>query len=192
MGRPSRIARRVLMSSICVGMAFVGLGCANGALRLSQGPSSIMEPAGPGTVFATIDEAAVDGLAYSYHKATQLDGGQSALGGTVYRVAHGYSYEVPRVVPQPDPDRVQIVLNPRDVAHFATYPKGSLVENRMNESHSHHDRRNVDKLDPLHRPAFILTPSLDVKSYMGTRSEFVASIVAVSSGAPASEIASTR
>ncbi len=73
---------------------------------------------------------------------------------------------------------------PRMIAHFATYPKGSLLENRMNERHSAHDRKNVDQRDPLHRPAFILTPSLDVKSYMGANSNFVASILATESGVP--------
>ncbi len=172
------------MGAIWVGMGLAGTGCATGILQRGHHAAPIVEAAGPGTVFATIDEAAVDGLAYSYRRAKQLDGGQSALGGTVFKVAEGYSYETSPFAPRGDRDRVRLVLQLRDVAHFATYPKGSLLENRMNERHSAHDRKNVDQRDPLHRPAFILTPSLDVKSYMGANSNFVASILATESGVP--------
>lgn len=93
MGWPRMIARFAGMGAIWVGMGLAGTGCATGILQRGHHAAPIVEAAGPGTVFATIDEAAVDGLAYSYRRAKQLDGGQSALGGTVFKVAEGYSYE---------------------------------------------------------------------------------------------------
>ncbi len=169
------MVRSVAIASTCIGIGLAASGCALGSLSLGSRVPTTLDPAGPGTVFSTIDEAAVDGLAYAYLEAPRVD---RARGGTVHRVERGYSYELQRVAPSSDPDRVEIVLRDRDVAHFATYRKGTSQENRLNERHSLHDRRNVDRVDPQHRPAFILTPSLQVRGYGGNHGEFIASIIA--------------
>ncbi len=189
MRSPKKIARMASMGSLLLGLGWLGVSCAVGPLQLGQRGLAPAEPAGPGTVFVTVEDAAVDALAHAYRKASRRQQRQRAWGGTVYRVEHGYSYEVPRAGFPDDPDSVQIALRDRDVAYFTTYPKGTPRENELNESHSERDRRNVDEADPRHRPSFILTPSLQVKVYAGSRrgSEFVATVLPVSS-----EVASVR
>ena len=181
MSQPRTTVCSVLLCAMLTGTGLAGAGCSTRPTPFGHRTIPIVEPAGPGSVFSTIDEAAVAGLAYAYRESDLVDRHQWARGGTVYQVGHGYSYRAVRVARREDPDRVQISLRDHDVAHFATYPKGTHQEDRLNESHSAHDRRNVDELDPRHRPAFILTPSLQVKGYGGAHSDFITTIVSENS-----------
>ena len=125
---------------------------------------------GPGAVFATVDAAAVDALAYAHSIGMKRGDERLMRGGTIVRVEGGFSYAVPETASRFEPRQVRIRLTANSVAHYKTYPKqktGWRMTNRMNETHSDVDRANVDKLDPRHRPSYILTPSLAVKVYRG-------------------------
>ena len=64
--------------------------------------------------------------------------------------------------------RIAYSLEPRDVARFAIYPRvGDRDVDRANERPSRVDRRGVSAIDPLHRPLYILHPSLAVRVYRG-------------------------
>jgi len=124
---------------------------------------------GPGVVFDTIDAAVVDALAYSHVSAHESGNRWLMRGGTIEKVEGGFTYGEPVVASRFDRSHVKIGLGSTDVAHFKTYPRsvGSHRTNLLNETHSDEDRANVDKVDPYHRPSYILTPSLKVKAYRG-------------------------
>lgn len=121
---------------------------------------------GPKTVFPSVEAAAFDALSYSYLQSRAMRRPSRALGGSIYPVRGGFSYEEPIVAEKFSPDEVVYSLRRQDVAHFHTYPKhwDSRV-NKARETLSKSDRTVVNSLDPLHRPSFILTPRLKVKVY---------------------------
>ena len=87
--------RSSLLSGVALIMtALLGLGCAQvpqllAALR--TGPVQL-KAWGPGTVFGSIDAAAVDALTYAYLQAEAAHNTELMRGGTIYATRSGYSY----------------------------------------------------------------------------------------------------
>ena len=109
---------------------------------------------GPGTVWPTIDAAAVDALRFTHNLSPRS---RVERGGAIRRAQDGFSYEV---VVRGTGESVQVRLGREDVAWFHTHIQtvSSLV-NRLNEEPSPGDREMVDRVDPRRRPLYILTPS---------------------------------
>lgn len=171
------MAKRHLLLGLFLGIA---MGCATAPVleapaelgeavrtRLSNDP--LIEPIqGPGTTFETIDEAAIDGLAWCYLKS-RGERPVRVRGGSVRPVpSGGYAYDEIATARAIRPYRLWIRVEPTDVAYFIHVPgPGS----RENESHSRVHRANVDRRDPLHRPSYLLTPRLRVQVYRGAGEE---------------------
>ncbi len=146
---------------------------ANGIGALRSAPPDL-EAQGPGTVFSSAEAAAVDALTYSHLQA--LDARQTGRmrAGTIHRVGDGYSYDEVHLAGALRRHQVRYTLKPQDVARFHIYPQGNdIVVNRANERPSRVDRRSVSVIDPLHRPLYILHPSLVVREYRGEDHELV-------------------
>jgi hypothetical protein len=74
---------------------------------------------------------------------------------------------------------VRLGVRANHAATYIVHPRtGSTTVDRANEQITKHEKRLVDRIDPLHRPIFILTPSGRVLAY--------------SHGAPVVELASMR
>jgi len=183
-----RSVRSAIPTAIVILVALAGLGCA----QLSQAPpiavtafdapppvvaplddpESGLTAQGPGTVFPSIEAAAVDALTYAYLSAKAARNVERARGGSIYATRGGYSYDEIRVAGRLVPQRVSYTLEPGDVARFVTYPRDSDRRvNRRNERPSHLDRRGVSVEDPLHRPVYVLHPSLMIREYRGEDQE---------------------
>jgi hypothetical protein len=163
--------KRIELASLLTTLALLaGSGCATSASAPDHASNSTriesQAPRGPGAIFETTDAAALDGLWFAYLEARgDRNGAQRARGGTVFPVPGGFSYAPISVADASEPGRVKMVLKPRDVAHFHTYPRIGSQSDRLNETHSPNDRANVDLRDPLRRSSYILTPSLRVQRY---------------------------
>ncbi len=156
--------------------ALLGAGCAPVAQLLAAfetAPPRHLEAQGPGTVFGSIECAAVDALIYA-HLQIQTARDARVRGGTIYRTGAGYTYDEPVVAGPLLPEQISYVLTPRDVARFHLYPRvGNHAENRRSEVPWRSDRRSVRFVDPLHRPIYILHPSLAIRVYRGKDHELV-------------------
>ncbi len=74
---------------------------------------------------------------------------------------------------------VRLGLHANHAATYIVHPRtGSAAVNRANEHITNYEKRLVDRIDPLHRPVFILTPS--------------GRLLAYSHGRPVVEVASMR
>lgn len=117
---------------------------------------------GPGAIFATIDAAALDALHFAYGRGGR---GRSHFewGGTIRQIRGGYTYDG---LVRGSGHEVRLRLGAEDVAWFHTHMRtaSSLVD-RLNERPSPGDRHMVDRVDPRHRPLYILTPSARVVVY---------------------------
>jgi hypothetical protein len=134
-----------------------------------------LEAWGPGTVFPSIESAAVDALIYTYLQASNERDMERMRAGTIYRADEGYSYGEIHVANTLLKYRIAYPLKQRDVARFQMYPLATNHDvNRRNERATQADRRSVAVTDPLHRPLFILHPSLVVREYRGREDEAVA------------------
>lgn len=123
---------------------------------------------GPGALFASIEAAAIDALTYAHIKALEARDTARFRGGTIYTVEGGYSYGEIQFAKPLTPHRISYPFGPHDVARFHAYPVyPSALANRANERPSRPDRRSVDFVDPLHRPLYILHPSLAIRVYRG-------------------------
>jgi len=155
--------------------ALLGIGCAQGpgaSAPFGTRLPSQLEAQGPGAVFASIEAAAVDALTYTYLSAKAARSVERARGGSIYATRGGYSYDEIRVAGRLVPHRVSYTLKPGDVARFVTYPRDSDRRvNWRNERPSHVDRRGVTVKDPLHRPLYVLHPSLMIREYRGEGQE---------------------
>ena len=177
-----RSARPAIPTAIVTLVALAGLGCAqlSQTPQVAVTPSDVLPPAaaplesaesglkaqGPGAVFPSIEAAAVDALTYAHLSARAVRNVERARGGSIYATRDGYSYDEIRVAGRLVPQRVPYTLEPGDVARFVTYPRGSDRRvNWRNESPSHLDRRGVTVEDPLHRPLYVLHPSLVIREY---------------------------
>jgi hypothetical protein len=144
-------------------------------------PELEVDPRGPGALFASIEAAAVDGLAWSHELQRAARNQRLSRGGTVFAVDGGYTYGELVVAHPATPDKLELKLGKSAVAHFHTYPSQGRRVDRTNESHSRADRWVVDRIDSKQRPSYILTPSLRVVAYHGrgklrTADVFVASL----------------
>jgi hypothetical protein len=127
-----------------------------------------LEAWGPGTVFPSIEAAAVDALIYTYLQARNENDLERMRAGTIYSVDTGYSYGEIDVAGSLLAYQIAYPLKPQDVARFHMYPVVTDRDvNRENERASKADRRSVAVTDPLHRPLFILHPSLVIREYRG-------------------------
>jgi len=124
---------------------------------------------GPGSYFASMEDAVIDALTYAYAEAQRTGTLDRVRGGVIKRDEHGFSYERIEVADTDRPWQVGYSLSSRDVARFHAYPISKRpAENQLNEKGPLlEDRRSVDLADPLHRPLFVLTPDLIVKAYYG-------------------------
>ncbi len=134
-----------------------------------------LEAWGPETVFPSIETAVVDALIYSYLQASNAHDTERMRAGTIYSVDAGYSYGEIHVASSLLAYRVAYPLKQKDVARFHMYPLASdRAVSRTNERATQADRRSVAVTDPLHRPLFILHPSLVIREYRGRNEEVVA------------------
>ena len=130
---------------------------------------------GPGTVFPSIEAAVVDALTYTYLQASSANDTDRMRAGTIYRAGEGYSYGEIHAAKNLFTHRVAYPLKQQDVARFHMYPLATDRDVRYNnERATQSDRRSVAVKDPLHRPLFILHPSLVIREYRGRDEEVVA------------------
>jgi hypothetical protein len=153
-------------------VASLGLGCAQLPGMLFEHPAPALHAEGPGTLFESAEAAAVDALTYAYLQAREAGDTERMRGGTIFAVGEGFSYADIHVASSITGYRVGYSLHPQDVARFQMYP---LVDdhdvNRVNERASLADRRSIRVTDPLHRPLYVLHPSLAIRAYRaGNRS----------------------
>jgi hypothetical protein len=127
---------------------------------------------GPGALFASIEAAAVDALTYAHLQALEARDTARIRGGTIHTIDGRYSYgEIQRGNPL-TPHRISYRFGPHEVARFHAYPVyRDALSNRANERPSRADRRSVGIIDPLHRPLYVLHPSLAIRVYRGEDSE---------------------
>ncbi len=165
--------------SILILTTLLGLGCA----QLPQLPSDLvasfktppldLEARGPGSVFDSAEAAAIDALTYSYLQARDAGDMQRMRAGTIQRSGSGYSYSKIEVASPLTLRRIEYRLAPEDVARFHFYPQHADRDvNLMSERLSIKDWRSVSVIDPLHRSLYVLHPSLAIRAYRGTDSEF--------------------
>ena len=132
---------------------------------------------GPGAIFSSVEDAVFDALTYAH--TLRFPGVRPRLiGGTIMRVESGYSYTTP-IASRPGPGyrkpTVRYQMGREAVAHYNIYTKtGDFVLDRKNEQPSRRAKQVVDEMDPLHRPVYVLTPSLNVIRYDGERTRSVA------------------
>jgi hypothetical protein len=132
-----------------------------------------LEAGGPGTVFPSVEAAAVDALIYTYLQAIHAHDAQRMRAGTIYSVSGGYSYGEIHTASNLLEYGIAYPLKQRDAARFHMYPITTNYDvNRHNERISEADRRSIT-LDSRHRPLFILHPSLVVRDYRGSREPVV-------------------
>jgi hypothetical protein len=161
-------------------VALMGLGCAqlsefrsDFAAALDSPPHKL-EARGPGSVFDSIDAAAVDALTYCYLQARE-DGNEELMrAGTIERSGAGYTYTDVHVANPLTERRIEYLFAPQDVARFHVYPEHTDHDvNRVSERLSNKDRRSVSVIDPLHRSLYVLHPSMTIRSYSGIDREVV-------------------
>ena len=128
-----------------------------------------LEAKGPGTLFGSIDAAAIDALTHAYLQAQAACDPEFMRGGTIHPVAGGYySYGETHRAKSGSLPQIRYILKPQDVARFHLYPVNrDTAVNRINEQPSRVDLRSVSAVDPLHRPLYILHPSLSIRAYRG-------------------------
>jgi hypothetical protein len=152
-------------------IAMLAIGCSHlsttaGTARDAVPPS--LKAHGPGAVFPSVDEAAVDALTYAYLQGHSERSAEQMRGGTIQPVGDGYSYSEIHVAHAGSAHRVEYALAPQDVARFQIYPKVHDHDvNRVNERLSRVDRRMISITDPLHRTLYVLHPSLAIRAYRG-------------------------
>ena len=129
---------------------------------------------GPGALFTSVEAAAVDALTYAYLQAHDSRDSVRIRGGTIYPVGDRYSYGEIQLANPLTPHRISYRFGPHEVARFHAYPVyRDLHANRANERLSRLDRRSVSVVDPLHRPLYVLHPSLAIRAYHGEGSQRV-------------------
>jgi hypothetical protein len=113
-------------------------------------------------------------LTYAYLQALAAHDTERMRGGTIHRVEGGFSYDEIQVAGPQAPHRVRTRPREGDVARFLIYYRtGRHEADRANERPSQADRRSVRFVDPLHRPLYILHPSLTIRVYRGEEGELV-------------------
>jgi hypothetical protein len=155
-------------------MILLGLGCAQQTqLPLDFGaapktPPLELEARGPGSTFDSIEAAAVDALTYCHLQALEAGELERMRAGTIERSGAGYTYREIHVASPLARRRIEYVFAPQDVARFHVYPRHT---GRTSERLSNKDWRSVSVIDPLHRPLYVLHPSLAIRVYHGVDRE---------------------
>jgi hypothetical protein len=167
---------KIRLMGLSLVVALATLGCAQmGQFLADLDTKPRLEAWGPGTVFPSIETAAVDALIYTYLQASNGNDTERMRAGTIYSVDAGYSYGEIHVASGLLEYQIAYPLRQQDVARFHMYPLSSDLDvNRINERPTQRDRRSVAVADPLHRPLFILHPSLVIREYRGRDDEVVA------------------
>ena len=170
--QPKAALRQLLSSAGLVLLAGAVTGCASLQMDGEQRPlvrvsSETMQdedaksiasyqiaPRGPGALFMSPEDAAIDALAYCYltSQAGLLDI-RRAAGGAIQAVDGGFSYEEPSVAGSGASERLRYAMGRRDVAHFNYYPQRTLTRKAVERE----QRRVVEELDPAHRPLYTLS-----------------------------------
>lgn len=133
-----------------------------------------LQPRGPGALFISVEAAAVDALTYAYLQAREARDTARMRVGTIYPVGSRYSYGEIQLANSLHPHRISYRFGPHEVARFHVYPMhGDFHTNHANERASRADRRSVSVVDPLHRPLYVLHPSLAIRVYRGERARQV-------------------
>lgn len=115
---------------------------------------------GPGTVFASVEAAAIDALSFARQ---QKGSRQYERGGSIVPVVGGYSYAEPQ---RGNSDVMHLTLEPNAVAWFvARRDVRPSKRTRQDERLSYEARRMVDQVDPQQRPVFMLTPGKKILTY---------------------------
>ncbi|HEY5658816.1 MAG TPA: hypothetical protein VIY27_13585 [Myxococcota bacterium] len=163
-----------LLAAILTLTAAFGIACAHPSPELPiavttfEAADTSLETQGPGAVFPSVETAAVDALTYAYLQARAEGNAELMRAGSIYATRGGYSYGEIHVAKPLAAYRVSYTLEPRDVARFLIYPRDPRHDvNRANERPSMVERRSVTVTDPLHRPLYILHPSLAIREYRG-------------------------
>ncbi len=171
---------RIPSISILALTTLLGLGCAqlpqlsSGIVAALTAPPLELEARGPGAVFNSVEAAAVDALAFCYLQAREGGHAQLMRAGTIERSGAGYTYLEIHLAKPMTQRRIEYVFAPRDVARFHFYPPHTdRYVNRASERLSTKDWRSVNVIDPLHRPLYVLHPSLAIRAYSGVDSEVV-------------------
>jgi hypothetical protein len=167
---------KIRLIGLSLVVALTALGCAQmGQFLADLDTKPKLEAWGPGTVFPSVEAAAVDALIYAYLQARDERDTKRMRAGTIYRVNAGYSYGEIHVAINLYTYQIAYPLRQRDVARFHMYPLSTDRDvRRANESATQADRRSVAVSDPLHRPLFILHPSLVIREYRGRDDAVVA------------------
>ncbi len=165
---------------ILVLTTWLGLGCAqlpqlpSGFVGAFENPPLELEARGPGSTFDSVEGAAVDALTYCYLQARAAGDPERMRAGTIRRSGAGFTYDEIHVANPLDQRRIKYVFRPEDVARFHVYPPHANHDvNRRSERLSTRDRRSVSVIDPLHRPLYVLHPSLEIRAYRGAQGETV-------------------
>ena len=131
----------------------------------------------PGTVFFSIEDAAMDAMAYAHTRRSPAVGALIIVG-TIQRVDGGFTYTAPATSVRHSRKWSPVVryrLGANDVATYLIYARSdNRRTDRENERLSAEARRIVKEIDPEHRPLYQLTPSLNVLRYDGTTLRTVA------------------
>jgi hypothetical protein len=137
-------------------------------------PPLELEARGPGSVFDSIEAAAVDALTFCYLQARETGDDGLMRAGTIEPSGAGYTYHEIHLAKPMTQRRIEYVLAPRDVARFHVYPPHTDRDvNRLNERLSSTDWRYVSVIDPLHRSLYVLHPSLEIRAYRGANRDVV-------------------
>jgi hypothetical protein len=160
--------------------ALLGVGCSqlpqlppDFATGLKNPPLEL-EARGPGVVFESVEAAAVDALTFSYLQARESGEIERMRAGTIRRSGAGYTYGEIHVASPLEQRKIEYLFSGQDVARFHLYPPhADRAVNRGSERLSAKDWRSVNVIDPLHRPLYVLHPSLAIRAYGVAESETI-------------------
>jgi hypothetical protein len=166
---------KIRLMGLSLVVALATSGCAQmGQLLADVDTGPQLEAWGPETVFPSIETAAVDALIYTYLQARDGHDTDRMRAGTIERSGAGYTYREIHVAKPLAQRRIEYLFAPQDVARFHFYPRHTDRDvNRVSERLSPKDWRSVNVIDPLHRPLYVLHPSLAIRAYSGADSEVV-------------------
>ncbi len=166
---------KIRLMGLSLVVALATSGCAQmGQLLADVDTGPQLEAWGPGMVFPSVEAAAVDALLYTYLQARNGQDTERMRAGTIYSVGAGYTYREIHVANPLTQRRIEYLFAPQDVARFHFYPRHTDRDvNRASERLSPKDRRSVSVIDPLHRPLYVLHPSLVIREHRGRNYETV-------------------
>lgn len=127
---------------------------------------------------ATLQGAALAALVEAWTGTVRRNHGQLRVG-AILRTDGEFTWLEPQLPKAGHVSVVRLGIHANHAATYIVHPRtGSATVDRANERITRHEKRLVDRVDPLHRPIFVLTPSGRLLSY--------------SHGSPVVEVASMR